>query len=527
MTPIIFSTTSRQGPTGVTGATVASVLALSISAVLSYRGLSLSMDMMGLAGGIAIGLSLVIALLFSSLIHVMGRRAGYLRGSRNFRYVLHARPPGSVALAGAFCLAMMLASMATTFSAMVFTSATSSVQSRIDVQATATVKAPLVSMAKNDATVAALFAQLSATAKAQSVAERKYGGTCGPTGSGEGPITTLREDHAHQLAGLSTTAEGWSRAATTILSGLTGSLTQGIVDQAYLDARALRLSPERSRVMADLQVLRTGYAGGGFQQGGRTRRCNDPAMVSGLDTLIEALERPVNLPPDAPQLRAANLLDAYGLIGQAGKAGGIPLGSTVVFLLISILVDTVGAAAAFRAGHVQGGLLSAEEKQELHRHDWILSNYLWRFRSPKRKQVGADGKDGPGQPLEEAVFLVPFGGDGDKNDDARKMAAAFGLQPDVERAHVPLNSFHPELKEQVQQFRLATGGATHVAFYPIRDQHTYDRMEWYKQLCTLALFSDRVQSETYGDVGDKNWLIRQADRLRKQAEQSNIRPLFP
>ena len=164
------------------------------------------------------------------------------------------------------------------------------------------------------------------------------------------------------------------------------------------------------------------------------------------------------------------------------------------FIMLSILLDATGALAAWRAGRVAGQDLTESERAELHKHRWVLQNFVWKF------------PEGNGSSREEAYLIVPHGGDGSKADDAEKFAFAFGLDVDAARQYVPVTALPVAFKPFADRLRLASGGATTMTIYPIEEQEVYDQIERHKRLCALALWSEGVVSQDYGDINDKNWL---------------------
>lgn len=498
---------SRSSAGFVALPTVTAFVAFGLSTVLSGSGVFFSTEVFSVDLLVRIFLAASITFLITTSIYISIKRAGYIRASKKFNGILHNRPTGYVALPLLVGLIMMLISSATSFSAMAYLRYEPVLQSALDARANLVITNPLRRMASNFEDVAAEAVNVSNLAAQQSDVEATSGGTCGPSGVGEGPIARLRASHAVSLSELQAAALNVANKARSLTDTLTGRLTQAEITKIHTQAQALIVSPEHARMSRMINGLRDGYAGAGFYWEGQTRTCDDPVMVSALNQLLDVASVNIVLDPNPPTKLQATLFDAYavfwGLLFRGDDANSDTMTSLPFFLCVAFFLDFAGALAAWRAGATLGATLTTREKDELHRHRWILQNFVWKF--PTRKKP----EDKPDAPLmEEAYLVVPHGGDGNKTDDAEKFAFAFGLHVDAARQFIPMDALPKAFAPFVDRLRLSSGSASSISIYPIEDQSTYDQIEQHKRLCALALWSNRVQSEEYSDINDKNWTDR-------------------
>lgn len=520
--PIRFSRTPA-GPLIL--ATLTAFAALGISTAFSGSGVFFSMEVFSINVALRVLLAASATFLITATIYLSMRRAGFSYASKKFEGILHNRRVGSVILSVVFGLLMVAISSATSFSAMAYLRYESSIQAAMDARANVAITGPLSNMAANYGVVADEAGNVSALAAYQSGVEAKSGGTCGSSRVGEGPIARLRASHAASLLAMNSAAMTLARDAQTLLGELSGQLTQAQINQVHTSAKLLSLNPERMRMGRLIAGMRDGYAGGGFLWEGQNRMCDDSKMVAALDQLLAATAVSVELAPTAPTKLEATLFDAYAVFWDllSGRndafANTSAMTSLPFFLAISLFLDAIGAIAAWRTGVTFGRDLTPDERDELHKHRWVLQNFVWKF--PTRKKLG-DKADMP--LMEEAYLIVPHGGDGSKADDAEKFAFAFGLHVDAALQFVPMAALPKAFAPFVDRLRLSSGGATSITVYPIEDQATYDQVERHKRLCALALWSDRARSNEYGDVNDKNW--HKKTKSSQPMPKSNLHPLF-
>lgn len=501
--PIRFARTS----TGATLlATITAFAALGMSTVLSGSGVFFSLEVFSLNAALRVIMAAAVTFLITASIYLAMRRAGFAAASRKFEGILHNRRSGFVVLSIIFGLFMVTVSSTTSFSAMAFLRYEAAIQTSIDARANVAITDPLRAMATNYGVVAAEAGDVSVLAAYQSNIESASGGTCGPSEVGEGPIARLRASHAASLAVMNTAALTLAKDAQSLLGELSGGLSQSQIDDVHRRAQTLSLSPERARIDRLAVGMREGYAGSGFLWEGVRRSCDDPVMVAALDRLLAAAGAGVELDASAPTKIEATLFDAYAVFwdllssARVGTTDASTMTSLPFFMTIAFFLDAIGALAAWRTGVASGRTLTIHERDELHKHRWVLQNFVWKF--PVRKSADNDGEE----PVMELAFLiVPHGGDGTKADDAEKFAFAFGLHVDAARQYIPMDALPKAFAPFTDRLRLSSGGATSITVYPIEDQKTYDQIERHKRLCALALWSDRSQSSVYGDVNDKNW----------------------
>jgi len=522
--PIRFARTS---PERLPVSEIAAFVALGISTILSGSGVYFSLDVFALNFFFSLALAGSITFLITASIYICVRRAGYTRASSKFNGILHNRKGGFFGVVLTFGLLMMCVSSATSFSAMAYLRYEPTIQAEMDSRANQSVVEPLQDLAVTFGAIAIEASNVSALAAARSDLEASAGGTCGPTGAGEGPFARLRAGHAETLDDLNASALLVSRDASSLLGELSGVLTQSKIDAIHAKAQALVLSPDRQRIARTAESMRSGYSGTGFVWEGQTRFCDDEVMVAALDQLLTATSQSVALDPVAPTKLEATLFDAYAvfwafLLGDESKSAKVTAMTSLPFFLgFALFLDAVGAFAAWKAGSASGRHLTAKERDELHKHRWILQNFVWKF--PARKQDG----DADAPLKEEAYLIVPHGGDGCKTDDAEKFAFAFGLHVDASRQFVSMAALPKAFRPFVDRLRLASGDATSISVYPIEDQATYDRLERHKRLCALALWSERARSNEYGDVDDKKWTRKLQEKAEHvQEPEGNLHSIF-
>lgn len=502
-----------------------SLAAATVSMVLSGKGVHDALAVTHMPEAMRLAASGTVTLLISGLIYTLMRRAGQARASRHFKELLR-RPRMSVALPLLGGLTMMAFSVITAFSAMVFMKNGDMVQAQATALNTAAVTEPLRQMARSYAVAAAEASAVADLALAQSQTEAAYGGTCGATGSGTGPYARMRADHASRFGAVRDDALALSGRATDLVARFAVVATQADLDAAYRQAQQLALDPARARVAQVTAAMRLGYRSDGFFFEGQTRTCADPSMVGALDRLLTAAETPINLSPVAPVLPKASLFDTFGLAASAlsDETASDHLGGPMVyvFLTFALVVDTVCAAFAWISGAAIGRRLTEAEIQELHRHNWILEQFLWRFPEAVKRGVSKRSTEDPAssERLEQAFFIVPEGGDGEKNRDARFFAYSFGLKVDAARQHVPVSQIPEAFAPFAERLRLASGGATSFNVYPVTDEAVYDRLERHKRACALALGAISVTSDAYGDINDKRWIAAAKEGLSKDAGRS-------
>jgi len=156
-------------------------------------------------------------------------------------------------------------------------------------------------------------------------------------------------------------------------------------------------------------------------------------------------------------------------------------------------------AGALSFGASRAVRITPSELEQIHRTAWVLRNFfkVWPF-------LGSEGQTDPQKVNDGQAFVyVPLGGSPERTHQAEYLVALLGLDVDPAYQFVPLLARRSEFRDWVNQMKLAGGGATHYAQYPIRDQATLDRIKRMKREALMALGMRKLDTTNFPEFGQE------------------------
>lgn len=328
------------------------------------------------------------------------------------------------------------------FSAMVFLNFSRELQQAMNDEVQAPLIAPIRDLETSFMKIEKSAQLLAAIARQRSALEAADGGQCVSSGPGNGPISGMIASHALQTSDIARSASRLRGSASKALNDIRRARSQADVDAAYQSGQFVIADTERSKISTSAAELLRGYQGAGFVVDGRLVACSRGAasMVPALETLVNAAETDVTLPPSPPVFRQASFVDSamwqLRFVLSAGSNGipGVGGWYIVFFALIALFLDGSGAMTAFVAGRLHGSELSPRERERLETSHAIMENFVWETPSHYKKNA-------LGNVIEaqfNSVLVIPTEDDSQETAEIvnalRRFAAAYNLKADVTRA---------------------------------------------------------------------------------------------
>tara|TARA_R110002072_G_scaffold76112_2_gene178814 strand:+ start:2005 stop:3552 length:1548 start_codon:yes stop_codon:yes gene_type:complete len=481
-------------------------LAVVFSTALSGSGIYFSLETTSLHDVARFAIAALSTLFITLLAFRFWMIAGKLTRERAQRHAQPALPATrhpAPFIAGA--VVMMAASVITAMIAMVFLNHRDAVQSLLNRQTFSGTLAPVNDLAANLNGIAVMASQVEQIAAERSSIETAYGGTCDNAPAGFGPRAALRADHAGAARDISDRADALSLDASLIVQNMISATDQARIEDLFSQAKQLSFDRSRIEIAAKAEQLARGYAGSGFLVDGRQIYCPDVELATLFAQIAEQASQDVDLPTEAPTRQDATIFDAFGVVlpalltGELGREVGLTRATLLPFLLFAGLVDAVSMAGALSFGASRAVRITPSELEQIHRTAWVLRNFfkVWPF-------LGSEGQTDPQKVNDGQAFVyVPLGGSPERTHQAEYLVALLGLDVDPAYQFVPLLARRSEFRDWVNQMKLAGGGATHYAQYPIRDQATLDRIKRMKREALMALGMRKLDTTNFPEFGQE------------------------
>lgn len=488
---------SRLSVAGLVGG-----IALVVSTALSGSGVYFSLAGSSLGEPARLAVSAVSTLFLTLLAFWFWLQAGRAGRERSLRRAQPALPKPRVLLYIVSGLVMSSLSVLTATTALLYLSNRDGVQALLNQSSFVATIEPVAGMAWGMAEIAAKAAQANTLAADRSQREAAFGGTCGVSAPGVGPLTRMRAAHAVSAQELVSRADGLSAEAAKISRALIVARDQETVNTLFVEALALRNDPARLAIAHDAEVLAGGYGGAGFLFEGRQRACQDPQLAALFGEIARTARNVVELPTLPPLRREARIFDAFAVVipvltnEEHGRAVGISRATILPFVLFTVLIDLVSLGGAWGHGAKQARRLSDDEREQLHRTAWVLRNFFWEFPQLGHASTTPDDAESC-----QAFIIVPLGGNPERTRQAEYLTALFDLSVDPAFQFEPLVARRREFEPWVEQMRLASGNATHYAIYPIKTQAIYDRIMAMKRDALRALALTRIDGSDLPEFG--------------------------
>jgi hypothetical protein len=453
-------------------------IALIASTLLSGSGIYFSLSGSAMSEPARLAVSSVSTLFLTLLAFWFWMQAGRASRERQLRKGQPALPQPRLWMHVAGGMVMSLLSILTATTALVYLGNRDGVQALMNQTAFAATIEPVARLAADMAAIASEASMADRIAAQRSQREAADGGTCGNSPKGTGPLTRMRAAHAAAASDIAARAEKLSREATGINRALITARDQTAVNALFLDAVALGTHADRLAIAMEADALARGYAGQGFWFEDRQRNCRDEELAQLFARIAASASGVAELPTQPPLRREVRIFDAFAvtipvlLDEDHGRAVGINRATILPFVLFTVLIDLVSLAGAIGHGSSLARRLSDKERAQLHRTAWVLRNFLWEFPVPA---AGAPAESTDPEPCQAFIF-VPKGGNPERTRQAEYLAALFDLSVAPAFQFEPLIARRKEFEPWVEQMRLASGGATHYAIYPIKDQKIYARI---------------------------------------------------
>lgn len=494
----------RSGPASLSLSAVIGGLAVAFSTALSGSGIYFSLDGTALPDVAKLLIAALSTLFITLLAFRFWMIAGKLNNERRLRYAQPALPntrhPAPFVIA-AFML--MLASVTTAMIAMVFLNHREAVQTLLNRQTFAGTLAPVNDLAADLTGIAVLATQAEQIAAERSAIETSQGGTCDNAPAGFGIRAALRADHASAAREISNRADVLSLNASQIVQSMVVATDQSRINDLFGQAKQLSFDSNRLDIAAEASQLARGYAGAGFLVDGRQIGCPDDELAALFGQIADQASQVVDLPSTAPTRQDATIFDAFGVVipamlkGELGRDVGLTRATLLPFFLFAWLIDAVSMTSALAFGASRAVRITTSELDQIHRTAWVLRNFfkVWPF-------LGSEGQTDPEKVDDGQAFVyVPLGGNPERTHQAEYLVALFGLDVDPTHQFVPLVPRRSEFKDWVNHMKLAGGGATHYAQYPIRDQATLDRIKRMKREALKALGMRKLDTSKFPEFG--------------------------
>ncbi|MCK0095638.1 hypothetical protein MWU60_08655 [Yoonia sp. F2084L] len=485
------------------------ILALTISTFLSGSGIYFSTAGTTLGQPERLAISGIATLFITSLAFIFWVKAGHAVHERRLRRSQRALPKPRATgwvFAGVLMTSM---SLLTAITALLYMNNKDGVQAMMNNAAFSSTVGPVSVLSDGMTEIALTASQADALASNRSQVESAVGGTCGVSPAGAGPLTRMRAAHAEEAANIFRRATALSERARLISSNMIAAQSQARVEALFQDAVNLRLDPERLAIANAAEGLKRGYGTDGFLFEGRQRFCPDPVLATLFSEIETSARNVIELPSGAPVRRDVKIFDVFMLVlpvlmdGQQGREVGITRGTILPFVIFALLVDIVSLAGAWAHGAGNATRIKGSELEQIHKTAWILRNFVWEF--PPLQDGSTSGKGTAGK--SQAFVCVPLGGDPKRTHQAEYLTALFKLSVDAEHQFETLEPRRREFEPWVSQMRLAGGGATHYALYPVKSQATYDQLMQMKVDAISALGLAELDTEflpEFGQGSNKN-----------------------
>jgi hypothetical protein len=488
---------------GMSVAGVIGFLALTISTFLSGSGIYHSTSGTSLGQPERVLISGIATLFITSLAFIFWMKAGHAVHERRLRKSQRALPKPSATgwfMAG---VVMTVMSLLTAVTALLYMNNREGVQTMMNNAAFSGTVGPVNLLSDGMTDIALTAARADSLATSRSQVESAVGGTCGLSPAGAGPLTRMRAAHADQAGDIFTRATALSERARQISTNMITAQNQPRVEALFLEAVSLRLDPERLAIANAAESLKRGYGSEGFLFEGQRRYCPDPVLAALFGEIEASARNVIDLPPGAPVRRDVRIFDVFMLVlpilmdSEHGREVGITRGTILPFVIFALIVDFASLAGAWAHGAGNATRIKSSELEQIHKTAWILRNFVWEF--PPLQDGNNSNNNSVGKA--QAFVCVPLGGDPKRTHQAEYITALFNLSVDPEHQFEPLEARRLEFEPWVSQMRLAGGGATHYALYPIKSQASYDQLMQMKIDAISALGLAELDTEFLPEFG--------------------------
>lgn len=429
---------------------VAALLAFSISTVSTGYGAFVSLVETTGAPKAAVAFAAAAASSFISLLgFVVWKKLG---GTLRLR--------AYAATVGLFLVGVALTLASITFSSagMIYWTQNDGLRTRLATEAAGNVVLPLSAFSDRVGRIHNLTAAASQHAARKASIEANQGGTCGGQPiAGTGPLNRLRAQQSADAARVSTSARGLQADALTLMASLASNPSQAVLTDAYRQARLLNNDPRMLEVRSWAREMNGNLISGQFYWEGAVRSCPDPQLQTIVSSLIDEIDRQIDLPTTVPVIAEPDLFYSMRVAVEGALAGlrgtsGAPRSDSfavVPIIFLAVLIDIVGLLSAAAIGRrpevITGGDLSYR-----HRLRWHLNALRW------------DSGD-------KCYLVVPLNGDDGISIEANNIAVRYNLERIPGMTGISVEEIAEINPYEAQRLQAVSGGASRFTGYAFND----------------------------------------------------------
>jgi hypothetical protein len=396
------------------------------------------------------------------------------------------------------------------FSSMVFLKFGDELQRGMNAEVQASLIAPIRDLRTSALRVERESAALARVAAQRSSVEATVGGQCVSSGPGDGPIAKMISDHAASALTIAAQAKTLSDEADLALAAITRATNQGMVDDAYVQARGFLAGDRRQDILDQALYLQRGYAGAGFVRGLGTILCprGTASMSPALDRLVAAASVEINLPTSAPRFQKASIVDSatwqFRALFTFGDSNlpGVNYWYLIVFGLVAVFLDGAGAFTAYLSGRLRGSRLTSRETRVLETCSEIMEALIWETPAVYHRSAAGDVVHADF----DTVLVMPTEVEGSEDEAllraARRFVSAYGLEADITRTARSLNEL-PSSFRYLQRRLARLGFAGEMVDIYRGTPESWDRVAEHRRILRLHFGSDAFVARGTVKNGDR------------------------